>query len=188
VGVPGNELFTTLRNTFGEVPIIAEDLGVITPDVEALRDAFGFPGMRVLQFAFRGDSKTIDLPHNYIRNCIVYTGTHDNDTTFGWFSSKAGGGSTRTADQIVREQAYCKSYLNTDGREIHWDLIRAAWSSVADVAMAPLQDVLGLGSKARMNLPASTQGNWQWRFRSGALTAKITDRLREMTELYGRGS
>jgi 4-alpha-glucanotransferase len=186
VGVPGNELFTTLRNTFGEVPIIAEDLGVITPDVEALRDAFGFPGMRVLQFAFRGDSKTIDLPHNYIRNCIAYTGTHDNDTTVGWFNSKAGGGSTRTAEQIVREQAYCMDYLNSDGSEIHWDLIRAAWSSVADVAMTPLQDVLGLGSKARMNLPASQQGNWQWRFRAGALTQKIADRLRSLTELYGR--
>jgi len=187
VDVPGRELFTTLRNVLGEMPIIAEDLGVITPDVEALRDDFGFPGMRVLQFAFRGDSKTIDLPHNYIRNCVVYTGTHDNDTTVGWFNSKAGLGSTRTADDIQRERAYCSEYLDSNGREIHWDLIRAAWSSVADTAVVPLQDVLGLGSRARMNLPASEQGNWQWRCRAGALTHKIAEKLRSLTELYGRG-
>ncbi|MEK6285436.1 MAG: 4-alpha-glucanotransferase [Acidobacteriota bacterium] len=186
VEVPGRKLFTTLRNTFGELPIIAEDLGVITPDVEALRDDFGFPGMRVLQFAFRADSKTIDLPHNYIRNCVVYTGTHDNDTTVGWFKSRAGAGSTRTADEIQRERAYCLRYLNTDGHEIHWDLIRTAWASVANTAVTPLQDVLGLGSRARMNLPASEQGNWQWRYRAGALTRKLGNRLGELTELYGR--
>lgn len=186
VEVPGRELFTTLRNTLGELPIIAEDLGVITPDVEALRDDFGFPGMRVLQFAFRGDSKTIDLPHNYIQNCVVYTGTHDNDTTVGWFRSKAGRGSTRDASQIERERAYCLSYLDSDGSKIHWDMIRAAWASVANTAVAPLQDVLGLGSHARMNLPASQRGNWQWRFRAGALTKRLNDTLRELTELYGR--
>lgn len=186
VEVPGRELFATLRNTFGEMPIIAEDLGVITPDVEALRDDFGLPGMRVLQFAFRGDSKTIDLPHNYIRNCVVYTGTHDNDTTVGWFNSKAGAGSTRSAADIERERAYCLDYLASDGKEIHWDMIRAAWASVADTAVVPLQDVLGLGSRARMNLPASERGNWQWRFRSGALTSKISARLQGLTVLYGR--
>jgi 4-alpha-glucanotransferase len=187
VDVPGRELFTTLRNTFGELPIIAEDLGVITPDVEALRDDFGFPGMRVLQFAFRGDSKTIDLPHNYIRNCVVYTGTHDNDTTVGWFRSRAGAGSTRNAEDIARERAYCRRYLNSRGHEIHWDLIRAAWASVADTAVAPLQDVLGLDSRARMNLPASQRGNWQWRYRPSSLTRRLSDRLGEMTLLYGRG-
>jgi len=186
VDVPGRELFTTLRKVLGDMPIIAEDLGVITPDVEALRDDFGFPGMRVLQFAFRGDSKTIDLPHNYIRNCVVYSGTHDNDTTVGWFNSKAGEGSTRSAAEIERERAYCLEYLNTDGREVHWDLIRAAWASVANTAVVPLQDVLGLGSRARMNLPASEQGNWQWRYRAGALTQRVTERLRGLTELYGR--
>lgn len=186
VEVPGRELFTTLRNVLGELPIIAEDLGVITPDVEALRDDFGFPGMRVLQFAFRGDSKTIDLPHNYVRNCVVYTGTHDNDTTVGWFQSKAGKGSTRSAEEIERERKYCMRYLNSDGRHIHWDVIRAAWSSIADTAVVPLQDILGLGSNARMNLPASEQGNWQWRFRHTALTKKLSDKLRKLTELYGR--
>lgn len=186
VEVPGREFFTTLRSTLGDMPIIAEDLGVITPDVEALRDDFGFPGMRVLQFAFRGDSKTIDLPHNYVRNCVVYTGTHDNDTTVGWFNSKAGAGSTRNAQEIERERAYCLKYLNSKGGEIHWDMIRAAWASVANTAVAPLQDLLGLGSRARMNLPASEEGNWQWRFRSGALTHRISQRLGELTEMYGR--
>jgi len=186
VEVPGRELFTILRTTLGEIPLIAEDLGVITPDVEALRDDFGFPGMRVLQFAFRGDSKTIDLPHNYVNNCVVYTGTHDNDTTVGWFNSKAGAGSTRSAEQIERERAYCLEYLKSNGSEIHWDMIRAAWSSVANTAVVPLQDLLGLGSQARMNLPASEQGNWQWRFKAGALTKRISDRLLALTELYGR--
>jgi 4-alpha-glucanotransferase len=186
VEVPGRELFATLRSALGPMPIIAEDLGLITPDVESLRDDFGFPGMRVLQFAFQGDSKSIDLPHNYVRNSVVYTGTHDNDTTIGWFNSIAGERSTRSAKEIERERAYCLEYLASDGREIHWDLIRAAWASVANTAVVPLQDVLGLGARARMNLPASEQGNWQWRFRPGALTEKLSRRLRELTELYGR--
>jgi 4-alpha-glucanotransferase len=186
VEVPGRELFAAVRDTLGEIPIIAEDLGVITPDVEALRDDFGFPGMRVLQFAFRGDSKTFDLPHNFVRNCVVYTGTHDNDTTVGWLNSKAGAGSTRNAEEIERERAYCSEYLNSDGREMHWDVIRAAWASVANTAVVPLQDILGLGSRARMNVPAREQGNWQWRFRAGALTQDISQRLRRLTELYGR--
>jgi 4-alpha-glucanotransferase len=188
VEVPGRELFATLKHTFGALPIIAEDLGVITPDVEALRDEFQFPGMRVLQFAFRGDSRNIDLPHNYIRNCVVYTGTHDNNTTLGWFNSKAGEGSTRDAEEIERERAYCLKYLNSKGTEIHWDFIRAAWASVADTAIVPLQDVLGLDSAARMNLPASQEGNWRWRFRTRALTKRVCERLGELTRLYGRNS
>jgi 4-alpha-glucanotransferase len=186
VEVPGRELFLALKRELGDLPIIAEDLGVITPDVEALRDDFGFPGMRVLQFAFRGDSRNHDLPHNYIQNSVAYTGTHDNDTTVGWFHSKAGEGSTRDAEQIEREREYALKYLNSDGRQIHWDMIRAAWASVANTAVAPLQDVLGLDSRARMNLPATQRGNWQWRFRPGALTRRVSQRLREMTELYGR--
>jgi 4-alpha-glucanotransferase len=186
IEVPGRELFITLRNTLGELPIIAEDLGIITPDVEALRDDFGFPGMRILQFAFRGDSRNQDLPHNHIRNCVAYTGTHDNDTTVGWFHSKPGKGSTRDADQIERERAYVLKYLKSGGREIHWDMIRATWASVANTAIVPLQDVLGLASRARMNLPATQRGNWQWRFRREALTKKVCERLRGITELYGR--
>ncbi|MGH9881333.1 MAG: 4-alpha-glucanotransferase, partial [Pyrinomonadaceae bacterium] len=186
VEAPGKELFTAIRRALGSLPIIAEDLGVITPDVVALRDGFGFPGMRILQFAFGGDTKNIDLPHNYVPNVVAYTGTHDNDTTVGWFSSVAGSGSTRDAKQIERERKFCLKYLNSDEKEIHWDFIRAVLASVANTAVVPLQDVLGLGTEARMNLPNSTEGNWSWRLRSGALTDVIAERLLEMTQLYGR--
>ncbi|HKQ99602.1 MAG TPA: 4-alpha-glucanotransferase [Pyrinomonadaceae bacterium] len=186
VNVPGRELFTAIKNALGDLPIIAEDLGVITPDVEALRDDFGLPGMRILQFAFGGDTNNIDLPHNYVRNSVVYTGTHDNDTTVGWFTSVAGMGSTRDAGQIERERAFCLAYLDADGREIHWDFIRAVLASVADTAIIPLQDLLGLGPEARMNLPNSTNGNWAWRYKTGALTTEIGERLRKLTQIYGR--
>jgi 4-alpha-glucanotransferase len=186
VEAPGKELFTAIRKTLGELPIIAEDLGVITPDVVALREEFGFPGMRILQFGFGSDSKNIDLPHNYVPNVVAYTGTHDNDTTVGWFKSVAGEGSTRTAEQIERERKFCMDYLNTDGKEIHWDLIRGVLASVANTAIVPLQDLLGLGTEARMNLPNSTEGNWAWRYQAGALTDKIATRLKDLTQLYGR--
>jgi 4-alpha-glucanotransferase len=186
VAAPGRELFTAIRKALGELPIIAEDLGVITPDVVALRDDFGFPGMRILQFGFGGDTKNIDLPHNYIPNVVAYTGTHDNDTTVGWFRSVAGEGSTRTAKQIKRERTFCLNYLNTDGKDIHWEFIRAVFASVANTAIVPLQDVLGLGTEARMNLPNSTEGNWSWRYTQGALTSNVASRLKELTELYGR--
>jgi len=186
VEAPGRELFTAIRRALGELPIIAEDLGVITPDVVALRDDFGFPGMRILQFGFGSDTKNTDLPHNYAPNVVAYTGTHDNDTTVGWFRSVAGEGSTRTAKQIERERTFCLNYLNSDGKEIHWDFIRAVLASVANTAVVPLQDVLGLGTEARMNLPNSTEGNWSWRVKPGALTSDIATRLRELTELYGR--
>jgi 4-alpha-glucanotransferase len=187
VETPGRELFNTIRKALGELPIIAEDLGVITPDVVALREEFGFPGMRVLQFGFGGvDSKNVDLPHNYVPNVVAYTGTHDNDTTAGWFNSVAGEGSTRTAKQIEEERQFCLDYLNATGAEIHWDFIRCVWASVANTAIAPLQDVFGLGSEARMNLPNSTQGNWKWRYNDGDLTPEIARRLRRLTELYGR--
>lgn len=186
VPAPGRELFNAIKHALGELPIIAEDLGVITPDVEALRDDFGFPGMRILQFAFGGDPRNIDLPHNYTRNVCVYTGTHDNDTTVGWFKSEAGAGSTRNAGQIERERKFCLDYLNTDGEKIHWDFIRAVVASVANIAIVPLQDVLGLGTEARMNLPASTDGNWAWRYRPDALTGDVSERLEYLTRLYGR--
>ena len=117
---------------------------------------------------------------------VVYTGTHDNDTTVGWFNSVAGEGSTRDAEQVERERDFCLKYLNTDGREIHWDFVRTAWASVADTAVAPLQDLLGLGTEARMNLPNSISGNWSWRFTADALTDEIGARLMELSELYGR--
>ncbi|MGH9928718.1 MAG: 4-alpha-glucanotransferase [Pyrinomonadaceae bacterium] len=188
VEAPGREVFTAIREALGQVPIIAEDLGVITPDVEALRDDFGFPGMRILQFGFSSDTKNIDLPHNYHKNVVVYTGTHDNDTAVGWFSSVAGEGSTRDAQQIERERAFCLKYLNTAGKEIHWDFIRTVLASVANTAVVPLQDALGLSTEARTNLPNSTEGNWAWRVQPRALTSGIGERLRELTELYGRAS
>jgi 4-alpha-glucanotransferase len=186
VEAPGRELFTAIGQALGKLPIIAEDLGVITPDVEALRDDFGFPGMRILQFAFGGDPRNHDLPHNYHHNVVVYTGTHDNDTTVGWFESEAGTGSTRDAAQIAREREFCLKYLQTAGREIHWDFIRAVLASVADISLIPLQDLLGLGTKARMNLPNSTTGNWAWRYKADALTPETSNRVKELTELYGR--
>jgi 4-alpha-glucanotransferase len=186
VNVPGRDLFNTLKWVFGDLPILAEDLGVITPDVEALRDDFGFPGMRILQFAWGGDTKNIDLPHNYIKNCCVYTGTHDNDTTVGWFNSEAGKGSGRDAKQIEKEKKFCLEYLNVSGKEIHWDFIRAVMASVADTAIVPMQDVLGMGGDARMNLPASTEGNWQWRCKTGDFSDKNAAKLRTLATLYGR--
>jgi 4-alpha-glucanotransferase len=183
---PGRELFTAVKSELGELPIIAEDLGVITPDVEQLRDDFGFPGMRILQFGFGTDNRNIDLPHNYHQNVVVYTGTHDNDTTIGWFNSVAGEGSTRTAAQVKAERDFCTKYLNTDGKEINWDFIRVVQASVANTAVVPLQDVLGLGTEARMNLPNSTKGNWTWRFQRDALTDAHSERLKDLTETYGR--
>jgi 4-alpha-glucanotransferase len=186
VDVPGMDLFKTIRNALGVLPIIAEDLGVITPDVLVIRDEFGFPGMRILQFGFGGDPRNQDLPHNYVKNCVAYTGTHDNDTIVGWFKSVAGKGSTRDEAQVQKERKFCLDYLNTSGDEINWDFIRALLASVADTAVMPLQDVLGLGTEARMNLPATTSGNWEWRYRSGALTQAIAKRLKHLTEIYGR--
>ncbi|MBX7170776.1 MAG: 4-alpha-glucanotransferase [Pyrinomonadaceae bacterium] len=188
VNVPGKDLFNTLKWVFGDLPILAEDLGVITPDVEELRDGFGFPGMRILQFAWGGDSKNIDLPHNYIPNSCVYTGTHDNDTTVGWFNSKAGKGSGRDTKQIKKETDFCKKYLRSDGKEIHWDFIRAVLGSVANTAIIPMQDLLGLGTEARMNLPGSTKGNWYWRCSSKDFDKKLALRLADLVELYGRAS
>ena len=184
--MPGQELFVALRDSLGELPVLAEDLGVITPDVEELRDGFGFPGMRILQFAFGGDAENHDLPHNYIKNCVAYTGTHDNDTTVGWFLSQAGAGSTRDAKEIGREHDYSMKYLASDGTEIHWDFIRAVWASVADTAITPLADLLGIGTEGRMNLPASSSDNWHWRMTSGSITDDITLRLKDLTETYGR--
>ncbi len=186
IDVPGEELFIALRRSLGDLAIIAEDLGVITPDVEQLRDGFGFPGMRILQFAFGGDANNHDLPHNYIKNCVAYTGTHDNDTTVGWYNSQAGAGSTRDASEISREHNYCLKYLESNGSEIHWDFIRAIWASVADTAITPMPDLLGIGTAGRMNLPASVSGNWHWRMTEDSISPELTKRIKELTEIYGR--
>jgi 4-alpha-glucanotransferase len=184
---PGAELFEAVQKVLGVLPIIAEDLGVITPEVDALRDRFGFPGMRVLQFAFSTDPKARDYrPYSYPQNCVVYTGTHDNDTTIGWFRSDDAGATTLSREERDKERQLALMYLGTDGHEINWDFIRLAFMSAADTAIIPLQDVLGLGSEARMNLPGTTTGNWCWRFTFDMLTDEIKSRLKELAELYGR--
>jgi 4-alpha-glucanotransferase len=171
---PRDGLFETLRRHLGRLPLIAEDLGVITPEVEALRERLRLPGMRVLQFAFSGPDNRY-LPHHYEPNTIVYTGTHDNDTTLGWF---------RTIPE--EERKFLRSYAPWVENEPAWGLIRLAWSSVADFAITPLQDVLSLGTEARMNLPGRPAGNWGWRFTADQLHDGIINRLREITELYSR--
>jgi 4-alpha-glucanotransferase len=184
---PGDQLFAALEKIFGRLPFIAEDLGLITPEVHALRERWGFPGMRVLQFAF-GNDDPLDAfkPYNFVPNCVVYTGTHDNDTTRGWFTAAGAGDSTLSAEQMRLERNRALSYLNSDGSEIHWDFIRAALASVADTAIFPMQDVLGLGSEARMNLPATAEGNWQWRLNEDQIRPELSSRLRQMCRTYGR--
>jgi 4-alpha-glucanotransferase len=183
---PGAAFFEALRKALGELPIVAEDLGVITPEVKALRDRFGFPGMAILQFAFGADAQANDfLPHNYPRNKFVYTGTHDNDTVVGWWTAGVGD-STRTAAEVEKEHERALAYCGGDGGEIHWDFIRTLLVSVADTAVVPLQDVLGLGAEARMNLPGRPHSNWGWRCAPSALTPEIRRRLRAINEGSGR--
>ena len=184
---PGAALFQAILKALGDVPIIAEDLGVITPEVDALRERFGFPGMRVLQFAFGNDPKADDYrPHNYPRNCVVYTGTHDNNTTIGWFREEVLGDTTQSREIREAERRLALKYMGSDGKEFNWDFIRLALMSVADTAIIPLQDVLGLGAEARMNRPATANGNWTWRFTRDMLTGEIKARLRDLTTIYGR--
>ncbi len=153
VAGPGAKLFTALTNTFGDLPIIAEDLGIVTPDVTALREQFQLPGMKVLQFAFGETADHPFLPHTYTPNTVAYTGTHDNDTLLGWWQSAA-----------PREKAFAQHYFGSDGRAIHWDSIRCLSASVAQRVIFPMQDVLGLASEHRMNFPGQAEDNWAWRF------------------------
>ncbi|MEH2437320.1 MAG: 4-alpha-glucanotransferase [Nostoc sp.] len=176
VEAPGDAFFEVIREKLGKLPVLAEDLGVITPGVEALRDKYEFPGMKILQFAFGADSANPFLPFNYRHNAVVYTGTHDNDTTIGWFNS---------ADDNEKQNLLL--YLGCISPEgIHWDLIRLALSSIANQAIIPLQDVLGLGNEARMNFPSIAEGNWEWRYQEGALREELGDRLKVLTRLNGR--
>ena len=171
---PGMALLEALRGALGDLPIVAEDLGVITPDVETLRDRARLPGMRVLQFAFSGED-SLHLPHRHVPRAVVYTGTHDNDTTVGWFV----GASPEERERVL-------DYVGGDGVEPHWDLIRAASTSVAGWAVVPLQDVFGLASEARMNTPGQAAGNWSWRARAGQLREEEASRLRRLAEVSGR--
>jgi 4-alpha-glucanotransferase len=163
-----------LHDQNSELPIIAEDLGLITPDVVSLRDEFNLPGMRILQFGF-DTAKNPFLPHNYVPNCVAYTGTHDNDTTLGWYES---------APQ--NELDFARRYLRVDGNDFAWDLIRSIWSSVAIYAVAPMQDALSLGGEARMNFPSKLGGNWEWRMMDEDMSNELAGRLKELNELYLR--
>ncbi|GIW44109.1 MAG: 4-alpha-glucanotransferase [Candidatus Binatia bacterium] len=172
---PGADFLSTLQRSLGGLPLVAEDLGAVTPEVDALREQFQLPGMKVLQFAFSSDAGNRFLPHNYSPNFIVYTGTHDNDTTVGWFRSAP-----------ASERRYARRYLGRSGKDIAWDLIRLGMSSVADTFVVPAQDLLSLGSEARMNYPGRPEGNWSWQLQAGQLTEAVWERLRELTETYGR--
>jgi 4-alpha-glucanotransferase len=176
ITAPGMQFFQELEQQLGHLPILAEDLGVITPEVEALRDRFEFPGMKVLQFAFGSDNANGFLPFNHSRNFVVYTGTHDNDTTIGWFNSTE----SYERDRVLRYLGGISSV------GINWDLIRIAFSSVANQVILPMQDVLGLGNAARMNLPGTIQDNWQWRYHNSELTPEIEQQLLRLTETFGR--
>jgi 4-alpha-glucanotransferase len=172
---PGAKLFDAIRSDLGNIPIIAEDLGVITPDVVALREQFGFPGMIILQFAFGTNAANPSLPHNVRPDTVIYTGTHDNETTVGWFGG--------ISDE---ERSFVKQYTGSSGVDISWDLMRLALGSDSSLAVSPLQDVLRLGSAARMNLPGRAFGNWSWRFTEGDLNAEQQRDLRALAEVYGR--
>ncbi len=172
---PGRDIFDAMEQSLGPLPLIVEDLGLVTPDVIALRDELKVPGMKVLQFAFDSGSTNVYLPHNYDPLAVVYTGTHDNQTTIGWFRS--------LADPV---RSSVQRYLGRDGSDIAWDLVRTALASVADRAIAPLQDVMRLDDDARMNIPGVPAGNWAWRYAPHQLHEGLADGLRELTETYGR--
>jgi len=186
VEAPGEEFLTELRQHLGGLPLIAEDLGVITDEVERLRDDFGLPGMKILQFAFGASGQDEQyLPHCHIPHCVVYTGTHDNDTAVGWYYMTPGG-TGQSDEQIIEEREFVRRYLGPIDEPIHWALIRMAFASVADTVIVPLQDVLGLGSNARMNVPGDATGHWGWRFEFSQLTPEVRSRLAELCLVYGR--
>ena len=173
---PGIDLFNAIKSQLGELPIIAEDLGLMTQGVIDLREATGFPGMKILGFAFDSGEENDYLPHTYTKNCVVYTGTHDNDTLIGWFQKAK-----------EEDRQFARDYLNSrSDDEIHWNAIRGAWSSVASMAISPVQDFLGLGSEARINTPGVAAGNWQWRLRHGVLTDELAERIAKLTRVYSR--
>ena len=172
---PGIEFFQTVQNALGALPIIAEDLGVITPDVTQLRENFDLPGMKILQFAFASDAEDPFLPHNYENNCVVYTGTHDNDTARGWY------------ERVLEDEKHAyRRYFDRDGSNVAWDLIRGVWSSVAMFGLAPMQDFLDLNNVARMNYPGNPSGNWSWRMPAEATTDELTQRIYELNQIYSR--
>lgn len=173
---PGDALFETMKKRLGEREVIAEDLGFLTPSVLELVKRTGYPGMKVLQFAFDPSGESAYLPHKYNNNCVVYTGTHDNDTVNGWISSLG-----------RKELAFAKKYLNVRrNADLCESLIRTALASVADTAVIPMQDYLGLGGGARVNTPSTLGGNWEWRMERDACTQKLSSHMQELAQLYGR--
>lgn len=181
VTVPTDDFFSTLRSHLFNLPLIAEDLGYITADVREVVRSLGLPGMKILQFAFGADMPEHPyLPHNYDRNCVVYTGTHDNNTVRGWFENEA--------DKRCKERVKEYFGIEPSAHDIHWTMLRAAMMSVAEIAIAPLQDVLGLGQEARMNKPAVANGNWTWRYSDEMLSNSVIHRLKEITRIYGRST
>ena len=179
---PGSAFFEAAFASLGRLELVAEDLGSLTPEVEALRDGLGLPGMKVLQFCFAPGPEAERLrPHNFPRRCVVYTGTHDNDTTAGWFAELVAAGEARRAERELVQR-----YLWSDGCDVHWHLMRQAWMSPANLAVAPVQDLLGLGSEHRMNRPGTAAGNWSWRLQAGLLDEPLAARLHELTSTYGR--
>jgi 4-alpha-glucanotransferase len=183
---PGAHFFEKVREALGELPLVAEDLGAVTPEVTALRDRFELPGMRVLQFAFGSDPQAATFrPHAYPPRSVAYTGTHDNDTARGWFDDPSGSGSEMPQNTGERRRALL--YLGArDGSRLPWDFIRGVYASAANLAIAPLQDVLNLGSEARMNRPGVAEGNWGWRVPETALTAELAAALAELAALFDR--
>lgn len=184
---PGETFFAAMYAALGPLPIVAEDLGLITPDVTALRERCGFPGMAILQFAFASEHSAFQ-PHRFARDLVVYTGTHDNDTTMGWWNSTGEGDSTRSTDEVAAEKARALRYLACTPDDMPWALIRAAMSSVADTVLIPMQDMLALGSEARMNMPGRTSGNWGFRFAWEQLDEARTPWLRDVVHTYERGA
>ncbi|MET0340516.1 MAG: 4-alpha-glucanotransferase [Polyangiales bacterium] len=190
---PGRALFDEAGAQLGGLPFIAEDLGSVTPKVRRLRDRYRMPGMRVLQFAFGGDPNDDFLPHRYVRNCVAYSGTHDNDTSVGWLEDPGSPDGPRTPETASRECARALTYLRgpheaPEGDDFHWEMLRALYASVADTAIVPMQDLLGLGSAARMNVPGVTDGNWGWRVSREALSESLADRVRTFAHVYGRAA
>lgn len=184
VRVPGQDFFERVRAVLGGLPFVAEDLGLVTEEVTKLRDCFGLPGMRVLQFAFEGEGANDYQPHRYSHNSVVYTGTHDNDTIMGWFAARSAGSGASQAR--ARELDRALRYLGTRGAQFNWDMIRLALMSVANVAIFPVQDLLGLGSWARMNVPGTARGNWEWRLKERQLGPALAERLGLLSETYER--
>jgi 4-alpha-glucanotransferase len=183
---PGMELFEALERESGALPIVAENLGEITPEAEAIRQRFELPGMAILQFAFGNDPRRESfLPHNYERNLVACTGGLDNDTTVGWWAG-ATGDSRHSKDNLRREREAASVYLNLRGERIEWAMIRALMASAADTVLIPMQDLLRLGSSARMNVPGRMTGNWRWRYEWAQVRPELAQRVRALSELYGR--